>query len=386
MARRFFRIVIGLAIGATIAAAFVFFIFLPPRADARLNVVIAHEPYEISPDAKALHESLRVADLHDDMLMWARDPMQRHKRGHTDIPRLVEGGVRMQVFSAVTKSPKNLNYEHNDSDSDQITLLAIAQRWPVRTWNSLAERALYQAGRLAEAERRSNGAVRVARTRADLEAALDAGALVGVLATEGAHPLEGDLANLDRLYDAGYRVLGLQHFFDNELGGSLHGMSGAGLTAFGREAVKAAEARGMIIDVAHSSQAVARDVLAMTSKPIIVSHTGLKGHCDSPRNFPDDLLNEIAARGGLVGIGFWDGAVCKPDLEHIAAAIVYAVGLLGADHVALGSDFDGTTTVPFDASEYAALTDALLAAGLDEETIRAVMGENVIRFFLENLP
>lgn len=376
----------GFVLFAVAAGAAYFLFYLPPRVDARLNAVIAHEPYAVSAETQALHDSLRVADLHTDALLWARDPSKRHKRGHVDLPRLKEGGVRLQVFSAVTKVPHNQNYTHNKADTDDITLLAIAQRWPLKTWGSLAERALYLASRLEALERRSNGAFRIARTRAGLAYALDTGAIAGVLATEGAHPLEGKLENLDRLYAAGYRVLGLQHFFDNELGGSLHGVSGAGLTDFGRTAVAEAERRGMIIDVAHSSEAVVRDVLAISTRPIIVSHTGLKGECDSPRNISDDLMKAVADKGGLIGVGFWDGAVCDVSPEGIAAAIVYAVGLLGVDHVALGSDFDGTVTTPFDASELHALTAALLAAGLDEAAIRKVMGENAIRFFLENLP
>ena len=142
----------------------------------------------------------------------------------------------------------------------------------------------------------------------------------------------------------------------------------------------------MIIDVAHSSEQVVRDVLARTDKPVIVSHTGLKGHCNTARNIPDDLMKAIADHGGLVGIGFWDGAICDPSPEGIASAIVYAVNFLGVDHVALGSDFDGTVTTPFDASELAALTQALVDADLSEDVIRAVMGENAIRFFSENLP
>ncbi|MEQ8749669.1 MAG: hypothetical protein RIC52_07835, partial [Amphiplicatus sp.] len=183
MARLLVRLVIGLALGAAIVGAFVFFLFLPPRVDARLNAVMPHEPYEVSAEARAMHGSLRVADLHADTLMWMRDPLVRQKRGHTDVPRLVEGGVALQVFSAVTKSPKNLNYERNEAGSDDITALAVAQRWPARTWSSLAERALYQAERLADAEERSNGAVRVIRTRGDLEMALADNALAGVLAT-----------------------------------------------------------------------------------------------------------------------------------------------------------------------------------------------------------
>ncbi|GAB4519979.1 MAG: membrane dipeptidase [Amphiplicatus sp.] len=386
MPRAIVKWLLILAVAAALLGALVFFAVAPRRIDAALNRVFPHPPYETSAEAKALHRRLRVADLHADTLLWMRDPLHRQKRGHTDLPRLQEGGVRLQVFSAVTKSPSGQNYESNDADSDTITGLVIAQRWPVRTWSSLAERALFQARRLADLERRSRGAVRVIRTRGDLEAALAAGALAGVLATEGAHPLEGDLANLDRLYAAGYRVLGLHHFFDNELGGSLHGLSGAGLADFGRAVVRAAEDKGMILDLAHSSEQAAWDALAMSGRPVIVSHTGLKGHCDSPRNVSDALLQAVAARGGLVGVGFWDGAVCEASLESIAAAIVYAVDLLGPAHVALGSDFDGATTTPFDAAELAALTGALRDAGLDEKTIRAVMGENAIRFFLENLP
>jgi len=375
----------GFALLLGLAAA-IFFFVIPARVDAQLNVVLPHDPYEISAGARVLHDSLRLADLHADTLLWMRDPAKRNTRGQTDLPRLKDGGFRLQVFAAVTKTPRDLNYDENDANSDRITLLMIAQRWPVRTWSSLAERALYQAGRLDRLEAGADGDFIFVKTRAALEAALASGALGGVMAAEGAHPLEGKLENLDRLYDAGYRVLGLQHFFDNELGGSLHGQSGAGLTAFGREAVVKAAAKSMIIDVAHSSPAVVRDVLALIDRPLIVSHTGLRGHCDSARNIPDDLMLEIAQAGGLIGVGFWEGAICDPAPEAIAAAIVYGVNLLGARHVALGSDFDGAVTTRLDASELAAVTQALLGAGLDKETIRLVMGENAIRFFLENLP
>lgn len=368
------------------AGAGYFFSIAPARVDAQLNAVIAHDPYKVSEEARALHASLVVADLHADTLLWMRDPARRQSRGHTDLPRLREGGVGLQVFTAVTKSPKGQNYDRNAADTDQLTLLMIAQRWPVGTWGSLFERAMYQAKRLQRLDARAGDAFRMVRTRGELKAALDAGALAGIYGIEGAHPLEGDLVNLGRLYDEGLRIVGLQHFFDNELGGSLHGLSGAGLTDFGRDVVAAAEARHMIIDVAHSSEAVVRDVLAIAHRPVILSHTGLKGHCDSARNISDALMKEIAVKGGLVGVGYWDGAVCEPTPETIAAAIRYAVDLLGADHVALGSDFDGSTTVPFDASELPVVTQALMDAGLDAATIRAVMGENAIRFFLENLP
>ncbi|WP_420434957.1 dipeptidase [Hyphobacterium sp.] len=381
------RVILILAL----AAAGAFFLVLPPRVDNDLNAVVPHDPWPVSAEAQALHDTLRVADLHSDLLLWSRDPLRRYDRGHTDLPRLREGGVVLQVFTSVTKTPSDMNYETNDSTSDDITLLAIAQRWPVDTWGALFNRARFHARRLHRAEARSNGDFVVVETRDELSAALAAheqnpGLVAGILGTEGAHPLEGELANISRLHDEGYRVVGLQHFFDNELGGSLHGMSNAGLTAFGRAAVRDLLEQGFIIDVAHSSQAVVREVLDMTDAPLIVSHTGVRSLCETPRNIPDALLAEIASRGGLIGIGFWADVTCDDTPDGIARAIRYAADRFGVGAVALGSDYDGSITARFDASEMAALTHALLAAGVSEADIRAVMGENQIRFFLENLP
>ncbi len=375
----------GVALVVLAVLAVVFFV-IPARVDATLNEVIAHEPYVVSAQARTLHATIPVADLHADTLLWMRDPTRRQNRGQTDIPRLIEGGVKLQVFTAVTKSPKNLNYDENDANSDDITMVAILQRWPVATWGSLFERARYQARRLQRADERYGPDFRMVRNQVELRRSLNVGALAGVYGIEGAHPLEGKIENLDRLYEEGLRVIGLQHFFDNELGASLHGTSGAGLTEFGRNVVWRANELNMIVDVAHSSETVVGDVLALSTRPVIVSHTGLKGHCDSARNISDETMQAIAEAGGLIGVGFWDGAVCTPNLETIAEAIVYAVDLLGADHVALGSDFDGTVKTPLDAAELPALTQALLDAGLDEATVRAVMGENAVQFFLENLP
>jgi membrane dipeptidase len=144
--------------------------------------------------------------------------------------------------------------------------------------------------------------------------------------------------------------------------------------------------QGFIIDVAHSSEAVVREVLAMTDAPLIVSHTGVRSLCETPRNIDDALLAEIASRGGLIGIGFWADVTCDDSPAGVARVIAYAADRFGTDAIALGSDYDGTITASFDASEMVALTDALLAVGMSEADIRAVMGENQIRFFLDNLP
>jgi microsomal dipeptidase-like Zn-dependent dipeptidase len=124
----------------------------------------------------------------------------------------------------------------------------------------------------------------------------------------------------------------------------------------------------------------------MATRPLLVSHTGVKGTCNNPRNLSDDELRAVARTGGVIGIGLWDTATCGSDARATARAIRYAVNIVGADHVALGSDFDGGTTVPFDSSGWALLTDALLKEGFSEQVIHKIMGENVVRLLLQVLP
>jgi membrane dipeptidase len=366
---------------------------LAPRLlENSMNAVLPHEPPEISAAAAALHRDLLVADLHADSTLWRRDLRRRAERGHVDLPRLREGNVAVQVFTSVTRTPAGMNYESNPADArDNITLLALAQRWPPRTWDSLAERALYQAGKITSLAATEPDSLLVLRSPDDvgrllLARAAGAKTVGAVIGIEGAHALDDDLANIDRLFAAGVRMVGLHHFFDNALGGSLHGRGGLGLSDFGRAVVERLEARGVIIDVAHSSMETVREVLAMTERPVVVSHTGFQGHCATPRNIDDALMQDIAAAGGLVGVGYWDAAVCDVSADGIVAALRYGIDLLGEDHVALGSDFDGATTVPFDTSELAVLTQKMLEAGFTETEIRKVMGENLIRFLQENLP
>jgi len=367
------------AIGAFLAIA-------PGYVERSRNAVVPHDPYPVSDAARALHGTLMVGDWHADSLLWQRDISKRGTRGHVDLPRLIEGGVALQVFSAVTKSPAGQNYAANSADAfDNITPLAIGQLWPPRTWDSLVERAVYQAERLHRVARRAPDRLTVITTRTELEAhlaaRLDGGTAVGgLLGIEGAHALEGDIANMDRLEAAGHRIIGLHHFFDNALGGSLHGLSNAGLTDFGRDVVREIEARGMVLDLAHSHAQVARDVIAMTDMPVIVSHTGLHGFCPVQRNFEDALMIAVARTGGVIGLGYWGSILCRDATpEAIAAMIVQAVDTVGADHVSLGSDFDGSVKTAFDTSELPALTHALRDAGLDEVTIAKVMGGNMIR-------
>lgn len=385
--KRALKISLSLAALIILAACIYVFAILVPQQDAQMNPVTSHAPYPVSEAAKALHADMRIADLHTDSLLWRRNPEKRWDRGHVDLPRLRQGGVDIQVFSAVTKSPRGLNFDGNDADApDDIALLAKAQLWPIRTWDSIYERAAFQAQRLQKIESRAKNKLVIARRKSDLTQ--PAGTLVTLLLTEGAHPLEGKLENIERLYNEGYRAMGLQHFFDNELGGSMHGRSQAGLTDFGRQAILEMQRRHIMIDVAHSSRQTVRDVLATVKAPIFISHGGTISGCPrtANRNLPDDILKRIAARGGILGVGYFGGAICDISPKGIAKEIIHAVNLLGEDAVALGSDYDGTVTTSLDTSEIAAITHELLEQGLPEPQIRKVMGENALRFFRENLP
>jgi membrane dipeptidase len=210
-----------------IAAAF--FLEIPRLVDENQNKLIKKPPYPASERALILHKELTIADLHADSLLWGRDLLERGTDGHVDIPRLADGNVALQVFSLPTKSPHGLNIESNEDKNDDIFWLAIVERWPPRTWNSLTERALYQARRLHQFAQGSHGGFVVIESAADLSSYLERRRsnrrlTAGLLSIEGAHALDGKLENLDLLYRAGYRMMSPSHFFDNDIGGSAAGV------------------------------------------------------------------------------------------------------------------------------------------------------------------
>jgi len=367
-------------------------IFGPAIVDKNQNMVVAHQPYKVSEAAKALHQNLLVGDWHADSTLWNRDLGQRSDYGQLDIPRMQAGNQALQMFTTVTKSPSGLNYDHNEStSSDDITRLAMVQLWPTNTWQSLTARALFQARKLHKVAEHYSKSLMLIKSQRDLDEWLTlrkkSPKLVGgLIGTEGSHALDGKLENIQVLFDAGFRMMSLQHFFDNKLGGSLHGVSQAGLSEFGKQALQKMQALNIIVDVAHSSEQVVRDVLSVSTRPLVVSHTGFKGHCDTARNIPDKLMQAIATNGGLIAVGYWPGAICGTHPKKIAQAITYGISLVGDDHVALGSDFDGSVTVAIDASELAAITHELLVLNVPESSIRKVMGLNMLRFLQAQLP
>src|ERR1039458_4336061 len=152
--------------------AVAFFLEIPRLVDENQNKLTKKPPYTASPRALNLHKELTIADLHADSLLWGRDLLERGTDGHVDIPRLADGNVALQVFSLPTKSPRGLNIQSNDDKSDDIFWLAIVERWPPATWNSLTQRALHQAWRLHEFARGSQGGFVVIESSADLSSYL----------------------------------------------------------------------------------------------------------------------------------------------------------------------------------------------------------------------
>ncbi len=365
-------------------AAIGFFGIAPGYIDADMNRIDGKELIKVSPEALALHQSLQIVDLHSDTLMWQRDLLKPAKRGHEDLPRLAQGNVALQLFSSVTKTPRGLNYDGNGADTDNITLLAIAQLQPVRTWFSLTERSLYHGQKLDRAVARSNGRLAKVSDDASLDALLvqragGTGQVGAMLTIEGLQNLEGKAENLDRLYAAGFRMAGLTHFFDNELGGSMHGLKKGGLTPFGLEIAGRMEDKGMIIDIAHLSHAGVAQLLPLARRPVVSSHGGVQATCKVNRNLTDDEIRGVAKTGGIVGIGYWDAAVCNTSPRAAAKAMKHVRDLVGIAHVALGSDYDGTTTVRFDTSQLVQVTQALLDEGFTPDEVRAAMGGNALR-------
>jgi microsomal dipeptidase-like Zn-dependent dipeptidase len=334
---------------------------------------------------------LQVVDLHADSLLWGRDLRRRGDRGQVDVPRLIEGNVSLQVLAASTKVPRHANIERNDDRSDDVTLLGIAAGWPPRTWRSLLARALHLASRADELADGSRGRFSLIRSRSDLVGYLqrrrtEPAITAGLLSIEGAHALDGDPANVDVLVEAGFRMMSLTHLADNAFGGSAHGLAKGGLTAAGRDVIERMERRGMIVDVAHASATLIGEVLSVATRPVVASHTGVRGTADNTRNLSDAQLRGIADTGGLIGIGFWPAATGGDDVAAIARAIRHAVKVAGLDHVGLGSDFDGAVTQPIDATGMVQVTDALLDTGFSDDQVAAVMGGNALRVLADMLP
>ena len=328
-------------------------------------------------DALALHRDSIVVDGHCDSVLELmgfgfegrtaepRDLAIRGTRGHADIPRLLEGGVTAQVFALFTADPYV-----KDAVAHTRRMLAAMEDLFDRT-----------------------DQVRPARSSRDVHEAKAEGRLAAFLGIEGGEAIGNNLSELESFYSRGVRLMGLTWNRRNALGRGAAAEGSGGLTDFGRRVVAEMERLGMIVDASHLSDEALDDLLAVARRPIVASHSNSRTLRDHRRNLTDAQAEGIASTGGLVAVtfagSFVDEVPEKVDLDRLLDHLDHLVSVIGADHVGLGSDFDGyqdkNGTVLADCTELPRLTESLLGRGYDPSDVRAVLGGNWMRVIREVL-
>ncbi len=367
-------------------------------------------PVALSPRARSLHFSSLVIDTHVDTTQRLLDPRfdlaHRHPDGSVDIPRLREGGVGAIFFAVWTPGTV--------------------------TGPAAVKRALDQI----EAVRRQIDLhpddLALATTAQDIREARASGRIAILLGIEGGHLINSDLTVLARFHSLGARYMTLTHILNVEWAdSSTDKPAHNGLTDFGRLVIREMNRVGMMVDISHVSDKTFQDALAISAAPLIATHSCCRALCDAPRNLSDEMIRQLAAKGGLVQINFHAGFLSQPfrsamkadprideeidrrieelcgedhacrlleadkmirdlvaqgklprvEWTEILDHIDHAVKLVGADHVGLGSDFDGAD-MPYgmdDASHLPRITEALLEKGYSESDIQKILGGNLLR-------
>ena len=371
---------------------------------------------EVSQQDLDFHNSLFIADLHCDSLLWDRDLMERHDFGHFDIPRMVEGNTSFQILAMPTEVPIKIGDKRVGNSVGVLTFL--------QTGKSMTnfERSIRAADELDDLIARSADTanpIRLIKTKEDFRqyrrdydaSPPDRRPLATYLGLEGGnglnHDYNGDYTledlqnQLKRLYDRGYRTVSPAHFHGNDgVGAAQHPTDhDTGLSVVGLAALIEMENLGMVIDITHSARPAIEDIMnawraGKLTKPIISSHTGVRPYMPKLRAMPNRYLIDVAMTGGVIGISYFKNAKESMSVEEIALSFRKVVDVLdtagynGIDFVGLGSDYDGTVKVPFDVSELVLLTSELRKPkyGFSDSDIRKIAGENVYRVLLEALP
>jgi membrane dipeptidase len=367
-------------------------------------------PIEISAKARQLHFSSIVIDTHTDttqrFIDGDFDLAPRNEKGSVDIPRMKEGGVDA-IFFAVWMPSK--------------------VRGPIAV-----ERAEKQIEAVhAQVKTHLNDLV-FATTADQIRAARAQNKIAILLGVEGGHMINSDLATLRRFADEGVRYMTLTHSGNAEWAdSSTDKPAHNGLSPFGKQVISEMNRLGMIVDISHVSDKTFHDVLAISKAPVFASHSNCRVLCDHPRNMSDNMIRELAAKGGIIQINFHIGFLSQEfrnaeradpkinqaialevqkrcgnkegcqliegdritreyveagklprvDWTKIIDHIDHAVKIAGIDHVGIGSDFDGAN-MPFgmeDASMLPKITNALLQKGYTEGDVKKILGENTLR-------
>jgi len=352
-----------------------------------VNRSIIEAPYAVSPVARRLHDTLLIADLHIDSAVHLVDFSKSQPYGHVGRDRLLAGGMSLMTLSLpteVTIDPWRI--------VNGMAIGGIVNGQPYDTWFSNFNRGRYFIAHVDDIVARNPDRMFIIRDQADLRRLVRSWAPGGdrklgiVLSVEGIHILDNDLGNMRQLLDSGVRMIALTHGFDNEAAGSNTGTERGGLTDYGHEVLQMIDDNDVILDLAHLSEQAANEALDSVSKPVVISHTGVRGTCDKPRNVSDDIIRRVGENGGIIGVGLFSIVLCGDDPDSIVRAMNHIRDLVGIEHIAIGSDYDGAVTVIFDVGGLPLLTDALLANGYAPEEIRMIMGGNTLRILSQVLP
>jgi len=365
---------------------------------------------EISPKARELHFHSIVVDTHDDttqrLLNPSFDLAARHADGNIDIPRMREGGLDAIFFS--------------------IWIPGTV------TGPTAVQRALDQIDAVRRQALLHPNDIVLATTAAEVRAAKAQGRIAALMGVEGGHMINNDLAVLDAFAALGVRYMTLTHSVNDDWAdSSTDKPAHNGLTDFGKDVVRRMNRLGMMVDISHVADKTFYDALAISQAPMIASHSSCRALCDAPRNMTDDMIKALAAKGGVIQINyhvgfldqkFRDAEKATPDMDkqieaeakrrcngdetcelvelenvvwdymkqgklprvewtEIIGHIVHAVKLVGAEHVGLGSDFDGAV-MPFgmdDVTHLPQITNALLQKGYSPDDIQKILGGNTLR-------
>ena len=367
-------------------------------------------------DYKKIHRKAIVVDTHNDILMKSADDgfvIDTDLKGKTqsDLARWKQGGLDVQLFSVFCDGNKKdpFNYALRQMD----TLDAVVARNPTAIVKVPNSKALYKA--------------------------IKQNKIAAMFGVEGGHMIEDDLNKLYRLYQRGARYMTLtwnnstswaSSAFDEKFKKDI---AHKGLTDFGKQVVNRMNALGMMIDVSHIGETTFWDVMKITTKPVIASHSSVYSLCAHQRNLKDEQIKAIAANGGVMQINFYSGFLdssfesrsalfeaahqaekdsllkinpepyffqqflftkypaevnaLRPALDLLIAHIDYVVKLVGADYVGLGSDFDGISSWPQqldDVTTYPLITKALLQKGYSKKDITKILGGNFLRVLKAN--
>ncbi|MCX6264305.1 MAG: dipeptidase [Bacteroidetes bacterium] len=373
----------------------------------------------LSQNADRIHKKAIVVDTHNDILTASIEKkvsMDDNLKGktHSDLQRWKEGGLDVQLFSVWCDGDKPEPYQFANREMDILD--AIIQKNPTK--------------------------IALTRNTYEMKQAVKAGKLAAMFGVEGGHMIENSLEKLDQLFARGTRYMTLTwnnstswatSAWDETSKKDSLAKTHKGLTDFGKQVVKRMNELGMVVDLSHVGEQTFWDAIATTNKPVIASHSNAWSLCPVPRNLKDDQILAIGKNGGVISLNFFSGFVdsnyrkkaarfefshkaeidslkatgmqpeyavtmvtekyaeealdARPTLEQLLQHLDYIVKLIGAEHVGLGSDFDGINSAPRgldDVTCYPTITRALLQRGYTPKQVTNILGGNILRVLKAN--